>query len=396
MVDPQHLRPGTTRQWQLAHGQAAVDWMRSSGVAGRMLDDVCQAVETTIKYDVSDSAGGARAVLGNYLRVLRCCDQLTFDEPAQALAYLILHLPDRYCRMVQVLEQLLISGALPMGKNDRFAVMDIGAGPGPGIFAIRSFYAALAHYAELHDPSWQVATIGHSDVVERGQAMAWVIHHFAEALVAAERGRPDYGLGEQTEPNPCVKQLGETATSFGAQYNDFAVLDIRGEHNAARRRVAKAMDDEDGFVWEVIPPSAYALVVMMNFLTPGSDALTLFSEALDRLMRGALVPGGTILVLGAVSKEYRAIYRELDSRAAAARLRSVGGFDQPLSAGHRAEELAAIGRLTRRLWHQLEALAGDVTPVKDELRQGGAADIFDDSVPFSLPSFQVRAYRRGV
>jgi ribosomal protein RSM22 (predicted rRNA methylase) len=305
MVDPPRLRlAGTARQWQLTHGQAVVDWMRSSGVAGRMLDDVCQAVETTIKYHVGDSAGGACAVLEEYLRVLRYCDQLTFDEPAQALAYLILHLPDRYCRMIQVLEQLLISGRLPMGKNDRFAVMDIGAGPGPGIFAIRGFYAALAHYAELHDPSWQVATIGHSDVVERGQAMAWVIHHFAEALVAAERGRPDYGLGEQTEPNPCVKQLGETATSFGAQYNDLAVLDIRGEHNAARRRVAKALDDEDRFAWEVIPPSAYALVVMMNFLTPGSDALTLFSEALDRLMRGALVPGGTILVLGAVSKDY--------------------------------------------------------------------------------------------
>ena len=45
MVDPP--RPaGTARQWQIAHGQAAVDWMRSSGVARRMLDDVCQAVET--------------------------------------------------------------------------------------------------------------------------------------------------------------------------------------------------------------------------------------------------------------------------------------------------------------------------------------------------------------
>jgi hypothetical protein len=59
------------------------------------------------------------------------------------------------------------------------------------------------------------------------------------------------------------------------------------------------------------------------------------------------------------------------------------------------EELAAIGRLTRRVWYQLEALAGDVTPVKDELPQGGAADIFDESVPFGLPVFQVGAYRRG-
>lgn len=204
-----------------------------------------------------------------------------------------------------------------------------------------------------------------------------------------------------------MKQLGESATPFGARYDDFAVLDIHSEHHAARRRVANELYDEDDLElsWEgasrlayqerINQPSAYALAVMMNFLTPGSDALTLFLGALDRLMWGTLVPGGTILVLGAVSKDYQAIYRELDSRAEVARLTSVGGFDQPLSAGHRAEELAAIARLTGLVWHQLEALAGDVTPVKNELRDGGAADIFDESVPFRLPAFQVRAYRRG-
>lgn len=37
----------------------------------------------------------------------------------QALAYLILHLPDRYTRAFQVLERLLVSGALPLGRNDK-------------------------------------------------------------------------------------------------------------------------------------------------------------------------------------------------------------------------------------------------------------------------------------
>ena len=407
-VDPLHSRPaGTARRWQLAHGQAAVDWMRSSGVARRMLDDICQAVETTVRFLLGDSADRARDVLEEYPRVLRCCDQLTFDEPAQALAYTILHLPDRYCRMFQVLERLLTSGRLPIGKSDGFAAVDIGAGPGPGIFAIRSFYAALAHYVDLHDPSWPVATIGRSDVVERGQAMPFVMHHFAEALVAAERGQPDYGRGDQTEPSPCVKELGESAIPFGARYDDFAVLDIPGEHHAARRRVAAELYDEDGLElsWEGVNrlayqerinrPSAYALALMMNFLTPGSDALALFSEAIDRLMARALVPGGTILVLGAVSKDYQESYRKLDSRAEAMGLTMVDGFDRPLQAGYRPDELAAIGGLTRRMWHQLEALAGDVSPVKDELQRGSAEDIFDESVPFSLPSFQVRAYRRG-
>ena len=340
--------------------------------------------------------------------MLRCCDQLKFDEPAQALAYLLLHMPDRYCRMFQLLEQLLISARLPIGKNDRFAVIDIGAGPGPGIFAIRGFYAVLAQYVTLHDPSWRVAPLGYSNVVERSRAMPWVMHHFAEALVAAERGHSYFGGGERSEPNPCAQQLQVSATPFGAGYDDFSTLDVWGGYHAARMRLANELYREDdlelsceganrlAYQERINPPSAYALAVMMYFLTPGSKALTRFSEAIERLMADGLVPGGTILVLGATRKDWQAIYRQLDDLATSAGLRIVDGFDQPLQAGHRTNELAAIGTLTRRVWHRLEALAGDVSPVKDKLRRCGAADIFDESEEFSLPSFRVRAYRRGV
>lgn len=109
----------------------------------------------------------------------------------------------------------------------------------------------------------------------------------------------------------------------------------------------------------------------------------------------SLVPGGTIVVLGGTGDHYRDIYPQLDQSARVARLKIVGGFDQPLQAGHRPDELAAIRTLTRDIWNGLEALAGDVSQIKDELRQHGAADIFDESVSFTLPRFRIRAYRRG-
>jgi hypothetical protein len=407
-ADP--LRAGsvfTASGWERKNGQAAVDWLRSSGVAERMLADVCQAVETTVEWIVRGDGERARDVLTECPQVLCCCDELEFDEPAQALAYLLLHLPDRYCRMFQVLERLLSGARLPIGKNDRFAAIDIGAGPGPGIFAIRGFYAALAQYASLHDQSWSVTPLGHSDVVERSRAMPWVMHRFAEALVVAEQGDPGFG-GDRSEPSPCAKQLKASATPFGARYDDFSSLDVRDEHHAHRMRVAAELYQEDGLELSlegarrlahqerIDRPSAYALAVMTNFLTPGSDALTRFARAIDRLMADGLVPGGTILVLGATSKDYQKIYRQLDGLATSLGLRIVPGFDQPLQAGHRSDELAAICALTRRMWQKLEALAGDVTPVMDELRRRDAGDIFDESVPFLLPSFQVRAYRRGV
>jgi hypothetical protein len=47
------------------------------------------------------------------------------------------------------------------------------------------------------------------------------------------------------------------------------------------------------------------------------------------------------------------------------------------------------------MWRKLEALTGDTSRTKLELRRLNAADIFDESEAFHLPSFRVRAYRRG-
>jgi hypothetical protein len=396
----------TARQWQRAHASAAVEWMRSTGVTERMLADICAAVETTVNWLVSSNPIRAQWVIWQYPRVLTSCDELQFNDPAQALAYLVLHLPDRYCRMFQVLERLLLSAKLPLGKDHPFAAIDIGAGPGPGIFAIRSFYAALAHYAATIDPDWPIATLGITDIVERSRGMPYVMNRFALALSLIERGFDT--LGRPSQPvgaNSCVAELSHSAIPDYASYADFTTLDVREEHARARQALAAQLYKEEDITrseahWyayndPISTPSAYALTVMMNFLTT-TDAIPKFDVAIERLMRRSLVPGGTILVLGGVGGKYRDIYPELDRRARAAHLQVVRGFDDPLQAGAQTDEHTTLATLTRSVWNKLEWLAGDVEQTKEELRAIDAADIFDASAPFRLPRFRVRAYRRGL
>jgi hypothetical protein len=114
---PESQPAATARQWQLAHGQSALQWMRSFGVTQRLLMDLCIAVETTVEWLVHDDAHRARWVIQQYPRVLTCCDVFEFNDPAPALAYRILHLPDHYWRMFQVRERLLLSGRLPWGDD---------------------------------------------------------------------------------------------------------------------------------------------------------------------------------------------------------------------------------------------------------------------------------------
>jgi hypothetical protein len=236
----------TARQWQLAHGRAAVEWMRSSGVAQRMLADICTAVEATADWLVQGDAQRARWVIQQYPRVLTSCDVLQFNDPAQALAYLVLHLPDRYCRMFQVLEHLLMNGRLPVGRRrgstavDGFAAIDIGAGPGPAIFAIRSFYAALSRYSAEHDPPGLIAALGHATIVERSQAMPYIMHRFAGALAMVERGYSTQGWPAGTGlPHPLADDLARSAVPHGADHDDFAGLDVREEHNRSRAEAAR-------------------------------------------------------------------------------------------------------------------------------------------------------------
>lgn len=409
---PASPRVASARQWQLARGHDVVEWMHSSGTAQRMLTDVCSAVETTVDWLVHGDSQRARWVIRQYPRVLSSCDVLRFNDPAQALAYLILHLPDRYCRMFQVLERLLLSARLPLGRRrdfsavDSFAAIDIGAGPGPGMFAIRSFYAALAHYAAMHDPQWPIATAGQPTIVERSQAMPYILGRFAMALSFVEHGYNAAGWpANPVDPHPVADELARSAMPHDADHDDFAVLDVREEHNRSRRARELSLSYEEDVTpseahWyaynEPAPmPSSYALAVMMNFLTT-TEAVPKFTGAIERLMRRSLVPGGIILVLGGTGGQYRDIYPELDQRARTARLRVLPGFEDPLQAGDRPEELAVLHKMTCSIWNKLEALAGDTVQTRDELRALRAADIFDESVPFRLPRFRVRAYRRGL
>jgi hypothetical protein len=204
-----------------------------------MLEDICAAVEATVDWLVQGNPQRAQWVLRQYPKVLSECDALKFNDPAQALAYLILHLPDRYCRMFQVLERLLLSGRLPVGKSDSFAAIDIGAGPGPGMFAIRSFYVALARYATLSDQSWPIAPLGTAHIVERSLAMPYVLRKFSLALALIEQGHATLPGADRSAPNPLAEELGRSARPFDADYVDFTALDVRQEHQRARDALAE-------------------------------------------------------------------------------------------------------------------------------------------------------------
>ena len=286
--------PQTVRQWELLHGSEIIAWLESSGVKQRMLDDIYHAVELSANWFMEYEGIDGLQILSQYPDVLANCDKLDFNDPSQAAAYLMVHLADRYCRVWQVLEELLKAGRLPLGKSPNFSALDIGAGPGPGIFAVRHFYAVLAYFTALHKSKYQVMPLARAGVIERSMGMAHAMHVFAEMLLLLETGRP-HPVGSTGNKNPCYRELALSATPFGASHTNFEKFSPQEMHVAVRRSLARGHYteyEEDDILWAeangyayaqpIDTPSAYALVLMTNFLTT-DDMVKQFDESLDRI-----------------------------------------------------------------------------------------------------------------
>jgi hypothetical protein len=397
--------PQTARQWERLHGSEIIAWLESSGVKQRMLDDICRAVELSANWFMEYEGINGLQILSQYPDVLAKCDELDFNDPSQAAAYLLVHLADRYCRVWQVLEELLKKGRLPLGKSPNFSALDIGAGPGPGIFAVRHFYAALVHFTTLHKSEYRVMPLGRAGVIERSMGMAHAMHVFAEMLLLLETGRL-HPVGSTGNKPPFYRELVLSAMPFGASHTDFEKFSPQEMHVAVGRSLAQGYYteyEEDDILWAeangyahtqpIDTPNAYALVLMTNFLTT-DDMVKQFDESLDRIMRTSLVPGGTVLCLGSASKTYDGIYAILDQKAKAAHVQQLKDIRSLYQEWASPMVLEALTELSRSIWRKLEG-KNHATEVRERLKKLNASDIFDTTIRFRLPQFKLQTYRRG-
>jgi len=117
------------------------------------------------------------------------CNELAFDTEAETLAYTIWHLVDRYGRILQVLDEMLEAGHLPL-RRKRMSVLEVGAGPSPAAYAITDFYEDLqAWSASLGESGVDFRPVTNLMLLDRGPAWGHLVHHVSEALIALGESR---------------------------------------------------------------------------------------------------------------------------------------------------------------------------------------------------------------
>jgi len=354
------------------------------------MQSMCTAVES-ISRDYLDWQGiSASDIVSHLPPALTSCDKLRFADPNEALAYLILHLVDRYGRVTDVLERLLEHGWLPIRRR-RLTVLDIGAGPAPAVYAATDMYTDLADWVTETSREIQMSRVTNAHVLDRGPVWDFILHQFSEQLMAARRREPN-AIG---------------VLPFRRTFHDLSGFTVHGAHHEARaaiqKRIVREYERDDEWIsseaaWELAyqeeapVPSAYDLIVLCNFLTN-----TVMTDQLRTELHGiirSLTPGGVLLVLGGIGGDYPSIYAEVTTMAQTAQLAIIDGFAEPIIANPDPIRRGLIRDQVRGDVARLAGLSPDAWKGVHEFFWRRARDVVDDSIPFELPSFQLLAFRR--
>jgi hypothetical protein len=366
-------------KWELKVAKDFLSWRSAHGTGLERMRTFAEAVAQIVR------PGGPRSVpahevAGLLPTALTSCDELTFDDRAEAIAYAALHLVDRYGRVTQVLERVIQAGRLPL-RHRGVDVLEVGAGPAPALYACRDFYADLSSWpGRRHVVVHPVAAF---HALDRGTAWDQFLHDLSEGLMVIR-----------------AKSHHEGVLGFSRSNREFAGLDIRKIHHDRVANRAEQIVEEFERAGETISlnaarelaleepattPSAYDLVILCNFLTDPEMPVR-FRTELHRISR-SLTPGGLLIILGGIGEKYATTYARVRTITGSAGLREVGPADPiqanadpsalALVADHVRGNVNAIGRRTNpEAWEEIQRVLRTLSP-----------DLVDTDVPFRLPRF---------
>ncbi|MEU5348293.1 hypothetical protein AB0H18_47220 [Streptomyces sp. NPDC020766] len=232
--------------------------------------------------------------------------------------------------MTHVLEQLFTAGHLPI-RRLKLAALEVGAGPAPGLSAIRDFYDDLTVWAQRTNQPVDFAPLTHAFAMDKGPAWEALLHDLWERINELR-----------------LQSLGYMGSGlYQVQYSDFTDFSAIQEHTRALESSVRIIEDDFDRAGECISrasarqwaqeegvhvPSAYDLIVMSNFLTD-PQAAKRFSKEIRRLA-SSLTPGGLIVVLGGQARFYEGLWADLGRLLGGAGLTPLKAFDNPIPSRH--------------------------------------------------------------
>lgn len=230
-------------------------------------------------------------VASQFENVLRCCDEIDYQEDSTATAYGILHFLPRFRRFQLTFGKLVDKLILPFGAK-AINSLDIGTGPGPSLFALSDTYNSLRRFGEINNISYLKNLEYQPDYVERSSGFRNWLHHFTEFA--------NFELPQSEEHWNVPYHHGSFREFDNIEFNEsftYSDIDDDGDYVMKTRKVKHRFN----------------VVVCSNFFTQVSqiEALKIELQNCMRFMRNngkLIISGGSGVINN--NKNYPEIYKK--------------------------------------------------------------------------------------
>lgn len=370
------------RRWLNLNRDEWFEWLSGPGTERlERMDRLSHAV-MSMTCDLIGHDGAAELVAALPATLGRC-NELAFDTDVETLAYSVWHLVERYVRVIEILDDLVRSGDLPLRKT-RLTALEVGAGPMPALHAVRDFYADLAKWSQARSGAASIVGATHLYTLDRSPGWRRFNHCVGERLMH---------LGDQEGPH-----------KFATDFLDFQSFSVREAHSGAIERAATQLYTE-ALEWGESrltlgearsqvgsshsgPPGAIDLIIVCNFLTETSMT-TQFESEIAELAR-SLTPGGVLMMIGSASDDYDEIFDSLDAIFQRARtVKRLTPRRQLVRVHSNLRE-----RVTQALATILRTIEAGDSGAFDSVRDQLPRDVrHPGSTPINLPRFRLALYK---
>lgn len=361
MAKKRALTPGVRRHLH-DNGLYFLQYLRVENIVARDLDVLAEGLVNLLKDELHTNEQCQQFWKGIKPALAGCPEDDHFHCYENILAYGFVHLLDRYLRVWEIMESLVQQKVLPVPQKNP-AVLDIGSGPAPVLYAAANFYRQLSRFAQAEGIERLVTPVPELQPIELSQDMCHFFHVLSE-------------YSKQDGP-------------YGALLSDFSEFDPQGMRKHDDTDNDSLLGGSQEIQTWTNDLHRYQLVFFSNFLT-APNVVVRFSEQISSAFANQR-PGGVIVVQGGVGGPYPKIYRMLEDLSERAGHRRIHEIPEVFDDTFRQSYFPRIKAFHNSVWDHLERACE--TTVLDKT---GYPPYWDEAKPISsLKKFAVRVYRKN-
>lgn len=242
--------------------------------------ELLKLFEGFFKQSISSGYVETDAIAKDLWTAYNKCDEIDYNSDDIAYAYSIIHFMDRYHRFTKTFLKLIDHKYLPVSYNE-IEILDIGTGPGPGLYAISDVYNSIIEFAKATGNKQLLKLRFKTDYVERSVGFRNWLHHFTEYV--------NYKSTSEIKWN---------VPYHHGSYDDFEKIEFNIKSNYGDRKF--------------ITKRRFNLVIFSNFLTQ-IEQVDNWEHQIRNCFR-FLRNKGKLLTIGARGSKYQEIYQKLDEK----------------------------------------------------------------------------------